>query len=281
MKMDIISKMIDFDKLSKPWFQYIPTLCKYNELNFKYNNKDNYDNSIIMEKNIHFIWIGSVINDKYMNTVINCKKINVNYSIYLWIDENTLTPDILDIFENNNIITKNIYNELINDELELYVYNQIQKFNNYGYKADIIRLYIVYKYGGIYSDIDSVWLKPFDENFQYEFVAYRIDSECSDIGNPFFGFCKNSIILLDFLQNLEKSIDCIMKINDNNIIQANIPIMTGGGFISKILIDNKYNNLNYMHQAYCVIGGPHENLYSSFSKEGKSYCYQTFDKNWC
>jgi hypothetical protein len=71
MKIDIISKIIDFDKLSKPWFDHIPTICKYNELKFKYNNKDDYDNSIIMEKNIHFIWIGSVINDKYMNTVIN------------------------------------------------------------------------------------------------------------------------------------------------------------------------------------------------------------------
>jgi hypothetical protein len=72
-----------------------------------------------------------------------------------------------------------------------------------------------------------------------------------------------------------------MKINNHSIIKSHIPLMTGGGYITKILIEKKYNNLNYIHQAYCVIGCPHEKLYSSYSKEGKSYCYQTFDGNWC
>lgn len=280
--MSIISKIIDFDKLSKPWLDPIPIQCKYNELQFEYNDKISYDNSVKLEKNIHFIWIGSIIKDHYLNTVLHCKTINTLYLVYLWIDDNSLNDSIKKQLFEHNIIVKNIYEELsIDIDINHYVLKQLNKFYNYGFKADIIRLYIVYNYGGIYSDIDSIWLKPFDENFEYDFVTYRIDHQCSDIGNPFFGFHKGSIILLDFLQNLEKSIDCIMQLNNNYIIQTHIPIMTGGSFLTRILTENKYNNLNYIHQAYCVIGGPHEDIYSSYSEEGKSYCYQTFDKNWC
>ena len=56
--------------------------------------------------------------------------------------------------------------------------------------------------------------------------------------------------------------------------------MTGGGLLSKVIIENQYDSLHYIHQKWCVIGGPHENLYSDYSKTGKSYCYQTFDNNW-
>ena len=279
--MSIISTEIDFNQLSKSWLDEIPKICKYDDLVFEYNNT-NYDNSVLMEKNIHFIWIGSLIKEKYLNTVLQCKIINVNYSIILWVDNESLNEDILQILISNNIFVKNVYDDLTKDgKLDKNILKQYNKFGNFGFKADILRLYIVYKYGGIYSDIDSVWLKPFDDNFDYDFVSYRIDNQCAAIGNPFFGFCKNSIILLDFLQNLEKSIDCIMKIDNHSIIQAHIPIMTGAGFITKILMENNYKNLHYIHQAYCVIGGPHEEIYSSFSKEGRSYCYQTFDKNWC
>ena len=92
--MSIISKEIDFDKLSKPWLDPIPIQCKYNELQLEYNDRTTYNNSVKMEKNIHFIWIGSIIKENYFHTVLTCKTINNTYSVYLWIDDNSLNDSI-------------------------------------------------------------------------------------------------------------------------------------------------------------------------------------------
>jgi len=257
----MIETNIDLTPLSKPWLTSIPKQCGYDKLIFDYS-KEPYQNKPI-EKNIHFIWIGSPVPEKYALTVVNCQRINPHYTVFFWIDEHTTIT--------LPVVMKQVSE--IKDE-------SLDKLNNYGFKADILRLHIVYKYGGIYSDVDSVWLKPLDENFDYEFVAYRNDVECRDIGNPFFGFSNNSIILSDILRNLGRSVDCILKINNHYTICAHIPVMTGGGLLSKVIMENHYDSLHYIHQKWCVIGGPHERIYSEYSKTGKSYCYQTFDNNW-
>ena len=258
----IVEQGIDWTPLSKSWLDPIPKQCGYDQLVFDYS-KEPYQNKRL-EKNIHFIWIGSPVPEKYARTIVNCQRINPHYTVFFWIDDHTKVTM-------QDIIIKQV-SEIQDDSLN--------KFQNYGFKADILRLHIVYQYGGIYSDVDSVWLKPLDENFEYEFITYRNDVECRSIGNPLFGFSKNSIILSDILRNLGKSIDCILRLNNYPIIRNHIPVMTGAGLISKVIMENRYDSLHYIHQKWCVIGGPHENLFSEYSKTGKSYCYQTFDNNW-
>ena len=142
-------------------------------------------------------------------------------------------------------------------------------------------MYVVYRYGGIYSDIDSVWIKPLDDNFHYEFVNYRIDSVCSNLTNAFFGFNKDSFIVKNAIDNLTYSIPCFLRSNNHKIIQAHIPCMTGPNYLTRIIKESRPSKLNYIHQGYCVIGGPHEEVYHYFTSQNKAYCYQTCDKNWC
>ena len=42
---------------------------------------------------------------------------------------------------------------------------------NWGAKADIARYEIVYQHGGVYCDIDSQSLKPFDGKLRHAFVG--------------------------------------------------------------------------------------------------------------
>lgn len=274
---------LDYSLLHDPTTEAELQSFGYHNIDYKYMSNENYLNDKNIEKNIHLIWIGSQINNKYFNTVIKCQTINTDYKIHLWIDDSTLNNDHKSILDSYNIIYKNIYTELTtnSNELKAKILTLLSRHPNYGYKADIIRLFVVYLYGGIYSDIDSVWLKPFDNNFIKEFVCYRSDIECKDIGNGLFGFCKDSVILYNILNNLEVTIDCISRSNSLDIMKRYIPVMTGGQLVVRVLRETQPSNLNYIHQAYCVIGGPHEKLFSEFSKSGKSYCYQTFDKNWC
>ena len=84
--------------------------------------------------------------------MLECKRINTDYTIFFWIDHHTLNDDITILLKTHGIVIKHV-------EMQDYILRQYNKFDNYGYKADILRLQIVYEYGGIYTDIDSVWLK--------------------------------------------------------------------------------------------------------------------------
>ena len=265
----------------------IPYQLNYPSIAFNYNKQnDNITEKI--SKIIHFIWIGKIIPENYINTCIECKKINVNYKIILWVDYTSMNESIKNHLLQNNIEVMNIYDFLQkeNEEIEIiplnnYIIELLNKGNNYGYKADIIRLYVVYYFGGIYSDIDSVWIKPFDDNFDNDFVTYRIDKQCSNLTNSFFGFQKKSWILCNIINNLHLSIDCFLKINNESIFNRYIPLITGPDFFSYMIANFDPKELKYIHQAFCVIGGPHEEFYSNYFYENKCFCYQTFDKNWC
>ena len=284
--MSIIEKHINVDAFHDPSKREDCKQIGYSVLNFTYTTDNIYTNTIIMPKNIHFIWIGSIIKEKYKQTIINCKNINKNYSVYLWIDSTSVTNIIKEHLESNGIIIKNIYDDLnladmTYDIKNNDIINYLNIFPNHGYKADIVRLYIIYKYGGIYSDIDSIWLKPLDDNFKFDFVTYRIDNQCSNITNSFFGFNNNSYIVKNIIDNLPLSIECFIKLNNFALFQQYIPLITGPEHFTRVIKELNINDIYYIHQGYCVIGGPHEDLYSNYSKENKAYCYQTFDKNWC
>ena len=281
--MNIIERNIQLDKLQDGTEEKLCIQIGYPQLRFQYETDSNYINNIMLPNIIHFIWIGAHIPQKYIDTIANCKHINSNYRVICWVDDNSMSIETQNILLNAGLEIQNIYRYInqFNENLEKYTLNLLNVFDNYGYKADIIRLYVVYKYGGIYSDIDSIWLKPLDDNFNYDFVSYRIDHECSNCTNSFFGFHKGSIFIKNALFNLKNTINCFLAANNYYLFKKHIPVITGPVFLTRIIKESNLHALNYIHQGYNVIGGPHENLNSSYSKKGLAYCYQTFDKNWC
>jgi len=95
----------------------------------------------------HFIWYGSKIPEKYLINIRTYLK-NMDYQIFLWID--TEIEEIRRRLDNTNIKVKDISSlTMINDVA--------MKYESIIAKADIMRLEIVYQYGGIYTDIDSIW----------------------------------------------------------------------------------------------------------------------------
>lgn len=283
--MNIIERNIQTDKLQDGTDEKFCIKIGYSQLQFKYEIEPDYTNNIPLPKIIHFIWIGSHISQKYIDTIVNCKRINQEYRVICWVDDNSMSQDTRNYLVNCGLEIQNIY-KYINEQLQgtdlaKYILDLLNIFDNYGYKADIIRLYVVYNYGGIYSDIDSVWLKSLDDNFQFDFVSYRIDNECSNCTNSFFGFHKESVFIKNAIYNLRFTIRCFSIPQNYHLFHKYIPAITGPVFFTRIIKESNLDALNYIHQGYNVIGGPHEKINSSYSKNGLAYCYQTFDKNWC
>jgi mannosyltransferase OCH1-like enzyme len=145
----------------------------------RYNPMDN--NTIFQ------IWIQNNMVSANMNNAINSWKNKHNTMNYALITNDIFLKDI----KTDNLGLNNLY--------EAYI-----SIKPYGFKADIIRLYYLYKYGGIYADIDSVCITPcYELLHKYDLVLSNdLDgkSKCNGFiiskkHNPFFIYYLNHIIL--------------------------------------------------------------------------------------
>lgn len=168
----------------------------------------------------------AVIN-KYIIIIYNMEKIPKTIH-QIWLGENK-RPDIwLDTFKKDYINMHSDYHYILWNEsniidlfMEFPVYGTIFSLETtYNGKSDLLRYLILYKYGGIYIDADSVWInnKNFDDllnqvNDSGVFVSYEPDT--TNICGGVMGSTKNNKYMKELIQNIEKYI--IDTNNNNNI----------------------------------------------------------------
>jgi mannosyltransferase OCH1-like enzyme len=104
-------------------------------------------------------------------------------------------------------------------------------------QADLWRLLVLQKYGGVYLDIDAHLVWPLGYIINPEYTELYIKIKSGEISNYFIASkCGNP--------NLEKMINLIMhNIEENNL--DNVYELTGPGVFNKILDKNKLNTTNY------------------------------------
>ncbi len=212
----------------------------------KNNNTTNSDNVPLI---IHFIWIGSIIPEKYINNIKTYVKNNPNYKIFLWLDH---LDKIELLIKEDNIIIKNV-----NTDISLINKNEYNLINNYGFKADILRYEIIYNFGGIYSDVDSISVKPFDNNFKKDTVSY-ITPAWNNLQNAFLCFSKNNNFLKYCIECLPYS------------VKLKLPwhLTVGPTFLTTCFYFYNDSNINLIHQNKIIW------------KSNDCYTYHTNDANW-
>jgi mannosyltransferase OCH1-like enzyme len=109
----------------------------YNQYTDYIVNNCIYQDEPRIPKVIHQIWIGSPLPDKYIPLIESWRTYHPDWTVLLWND-----ADI----EALNLVNK----------------DQYDASTNYGQKADIARYEILYRFGGVYVDIDFECLRPFD-----------------------------------------------------------------------------------------------------------------------
>jgi predicted O-methyltransferase YrrM len=161
-------------------------------LSKKYNKKIG-----IIPKIIHLIHLNQRELQKYNYACIRsiCKHMP-DYVIYI---HNDIEPDTFEwneLKQQKNIIIKKI--------------NRIKMFDNYPvqyvqYEADILRLQILYEYGGIYMDMDIFILKNIDPLFNGSCIYYGREKEGSLINCILCSEPKNELLLI-FLNTLSNGL---------------------------------------------------------------------------
>jgi len=171
-------------------------------------------------KKIHLVWVGTPLPRKYDFLVNEIKRINYDYEVIEWNDDN-------------------IDFQLINQEL-------FENCKNLGSKSDILRFELLYKHGGIYIDYDFLQIKKFDDILDCDFFAGAAEDAHNEVWNSIVGATPGSQVALKFLEGLRETkpiekhqIDRVMnetgpyylkKILDENTFTENVKIFRGKQF---------------------------------------------------
>jgi mannosyltransferase OCH1-like enzyme len=150
-------------------------------------------------KNIHLIYLNQKpLKDYHYKCINSVLKHMPNYNIVIHNDIEPNTPEWNSLKQNHNVNINKI--------------DRISKYNNtiisyVQYEADILRLEMLYKYGGIYLDLDIFMVKNIDElllsNYDFYYGRETSDSliNCVLISTP------NNEIITKLLNGIEYKID--------------------------------------------------------------------------
>ena len=102
----------------------------------------------------------------------------------------------------------------------------------------MMRYEIVYKYGGVYSDIDSLSVQPLGQIFQHSFVSMTSDKAPYYIQNCIFGFPRGSNFLASVLSSVKIHQKQMVVLSESGIPYKYGPIFFTSVFVSRFIQSN-------------------------------------------
>lgn len=163
---------------------------------------------IKIPKVIHFVWIGpNKMPDKYRNNIETYRCKNQDWFIKIW---------------NNKNLPK-IKNK--------YAYN---KMTSWAAKTDILRLEILYNYGGIYTDIDSICYKNLDSLVD-GLTCFGMRGNDGKVANGTLGCIKKHKAFKILVDSLEGHVYMLKGLKRNKKRGSHVLGIAGEGYITKIL----------------------------------------------
>lgn len=201
----------------------------------------------MIPKKIHYIWLGKNKKDRASQICINSWNKNLrDYEIIEWNEDNLPLS------------------ELINEN-KFFAY--CEKYKLWAFMSDYLRLWILYREGGIYMDTDVQVIKPFDDLLHYPmFLGYEMNDY---IGTGIIGAEKENPFvkeLLDFYAN------DIWKVNyyNNPIIFSNV--LGSKPQYNKSCIILQRNMLSPYN--------PYNNYENTTVENNETYTIHWFNANW-
>jgi len=174
----------------------------------------------MIPKIIHQTWKTNEIPNIWLYGVNKCKQLHKEYKYILWTDE--------------------LMNDFIKKEYPAY-YDMYISYKYMIQRCDAFRYFVLYKYGGIYLDLDIICKHKLDELFNYEIVLGK-SPNMNIITNSFIMSSKKNDLMLYCIKNLNK--------NNNNYkyLGKHLHVMysTGPMFLNKCV--NEYiKKINHTH----------------------------------
>lgn len=150
----------------------------------------------------HFIWLGSPLPERYKKNILTYQRFGYEIMVH---------TEPLD----------DMYNRDIFDAM-----------TTYAGKADVMRLEVLYRYGGLYCDVDSIMKRPLLPN-GYELILMTTPN--GFVGNETIYATKNHPAIKDAIELMKAN---VMSLNDCNIWD-----IAGATFLTEILTKYPHRRL--------------------------------------
>jgi hypothetical protein len=184
-----------------------------------------------LPKNIFFYWHDKNLNNELTNNINNYKKSYPDFNVK--------------VIGYDDII---LFQEEFSQLIELF-----KKIKIEACRSDIARILILYRYGGMYIDINTI-NKPFlnsnkniynlfDEYKHFNTSIMRKNNNNYDLGLSIILSYPNSLFLLDFINQITTLLQELYnkEILSDNYVEYNILCLTGS-VIACNLLDYKFNS---------------------------------------
>jgi mannosyltransferase OCH1-like enzyme len=135
----------------------------------------------MIDKKLHFVWLGSPLPDKEKRNIESWNKYNPDLDITIWTKDNISELNISDSAMEAIELGEGIY----------------------AYQSDIIRYHAIHEHGGFYSDTDIECFRKLDSDWFYCDHVMLKSSGGNWITNAFFGSRSNSIFLETLIQSIK------------------------------------------------------------------------------
>merc|ERR1712183_227545 len=182
------------------------------------------------------IWLGSPLSTKFHPGIRSFVTLNPDYQVLLWLDH----PESGAKISQELPVTVKDVNKQHFETRDL-----LDNCTNYAQMADIMRLEIVYLYGGIYVDMDATALRPFGPIFRQNFQSYRppnwhpfdkssisIQKASAGLQTNIFGFAKHS----PFLKYL------MAALRENFPLHSATLLRTGPVFVTEAILQYPFSS---------------------------------------
>lgn len=203
-----------------------------NTFQFDYFNDNSLENDVNnIPRILHLIWIGNKEQPNYvMEHLSKWKKLMPNWEIILWTND-----------------------DLIEEKISSNILELLYKINNGAQKADILRYFVVEKYGGVYVDADIIPNNSLDPIITQLYdtslvICHDLDITWAYIINAFFAAVPNHPVLKRACEECENN----LVINTEDIHMHSGPRLFGECIFLNEKSDIKclpnkffYHNINY------------------------------------
>lgn len=146
-----------------------------NTIDAAVNLQGEYDKSVIF----HCYWHGA-LNEKHLYSILSCYYFNVHknkHKIILWLENNAPNQYNIEIAKYAEIRRFSFMGEIMNAKFIKHKFYFKKEFPFY---SDVVRMFLLHNYGGMWFDLDCFILRSFDPifcNFENEICVYQWATE--------------------------------------------------------------------------------------------------------
>ena len=204
---------------------------------FHNNHSQNFSSSLDSEvkpeaihKNIHLIWLGSIVRSHHIERIKEWKKTNPAATVTLWVDAE-FQAEINKQFPDAQITIKSVTLLQVPEPLANWIHalteaRDDESVPNFAAASDIYRFLILNDFGGWYVDTDifpfEVSAIKINQQFQFHIFATRKDKNLNELSPCVIASKPKSILTLQALKNLMLLCELYNDKEHNFMIRNNI-----------------------------------------------------------